>query len=153
MTIAMLIIHGLASVVLLGGLTHQVASSLSAPGRGTVNTGGAFIRRYRSVDGSVMANAVIVAYLLTFALGALIYPSYRLDVRIALVEMQLPWAIGLFEIKEHWAAIGLAALPLYRHLWRCGPPSPARLLLTCLLASVVWFNFLVGHLLNNLRGI
>ncbi len=148
LTVTMLIVHGLAAVVLLGGLSHQVAASAPV---GLAGSG--FFRRYRAIDGSVMANAIVVAYLVTFVLGALIYPTYRLDVRIALVEMRLPWAIGLFEIKEHWAAIGLASLPLYRHLWRNGEASAGRTLLTALLASVVWFNFIVGHLLNNLRGL
>lgn len=148
LTITLLILHGLAAVVLLGGLTHQVAASVPV---GRSVTG--FLSRYRAVDGSVMANAIVLAYLVTFILGTLIYPTYRLDVRIALVEMRLPWAIGLFEIKEHWAAIGLASLPLYRHLWRSGEAPAGRSMLTALLALVVWFNFVVGHLLNNLRGL
>ena len=148
LTITMLIIHGLASVILLGGLTHQLAASIK-----TGHTGGGFIGRFRGVNGAVMVNALVVAYLMTFVLGALIYPVYRLDVRIALVEMRLPWAIGLFEIKEHWAAIGLACLPLYHYLWRNGEASAGRFLLTLLLASVIWFNFIVGHVLNNLRGL
>jgi hypothetical protein len=148
LTIAMLIIHGLAAVLLLGGLTHQVASTLRrAP------AGAGFIGRYRAVDGAVMVYAMIIAYLVTFTLGALIYPTYRLDVRIALVEYRLPWAIGLFEIKEHWAALGLAALPLYHSAWRRDGAPGQRLAATLLLAIVVWFNFLVGHLLNNFRGL
>ena len=148
LTIAMLIAHGITSVILLGGLTHQVATSIRcrrAPGR--------FFIHYQAVNGMVMSNAIVVAYLATFVLGTLIYPAYRLDVRIALVEMQLPWAIGLFEVKEHWAAIGLASLPLYRDLWLNSHDSTGRTVLTVLLASVVWFNFVVGHLLNNLRGL
>ena len=148
LTITLLILHGLAAVVLIGGLTHQVAASVSA---GRPASG--FLRHYSAVDGSVMANAIVLAYLVTFILGMLIYPTYRLDVRIALVEMRLPWAIGLFEVKEHWAAIGLASLPLYRHLWRSGEAPAGRSMLTALLALVVWFNFVVGHLLNNLRGL
>ncbi|MFN2328406.1 MAG: hypothetical protein ABR612_05775 [Chromatocurvus sp.] len=148
LTITLLIVHGLAAVVLLGGLTHQAATSISQG-----HTGRSFFQRYRAVDGTLMVNAIVVAYLATFILGMLIYPTYRLDVRIALVEMRLPWAIGLFEIKEHWAAIGLATLPLYRHLWRVGEATAGRTLLTLALASVVWFNFVVGHVINNLRGL
>lgn len=144
----MLIIHGLAAVLLLGGLTHQTASALRrAP------AGAGFLGRYRAVDGAVMVNAMIIAYLVTFVLGALIYPVYRLDVRIALVEYRLPWAIGLFEIKEHWAALGLAALPLYYSAWRPGGHAGTRLAVTLLLTIAVWFNFIVGHLLNNFRGL
>lgn len=148
LTLVLLIIHGMVSVFLLGGLTHQVAASIKI---GKTREG--FFYRYRAVNGSIMVNAIVAAYLITFVLGALIYPAYRLDVRIALVEMRLPWAVGLFEVKEHWAAIGLAALPLYRHLWRFEKATSGRFLLTLMLAAVVWFNFVVGHLVNNLRGL
>jgi hypothetical protein len=30
---------------------------------------------------------------------------------------QLPWATGLFEVKEHAAALGLALIPTYWALW------------------------------------
>jgi hypothetical protein len=90
------------------------------------------------------------------ALGGLVYPSYRVDVRIPFEEMSLGWAIGLFELKEHFAGLGLALLPLYVLVWR--PDSAAthrgeRIAITLLLAFVVWWDFLVGHILNNLRGL
>jgi hypothetical protein len=46
-------------------------------------------------------------------------------------------------------------LPAYWYFWRA--PAAAggtrvRAILTGLLCFVVWWNFLVGHIINNLRG-
>jgi hypothetical protein len=71
-------------------------------------------------------------------------------------EMSLGWAIGIFELKEHFAAIGLGILPAYIFAWRTAPQSPSswgRPSITLLLALIVWWNFLVGHVLNNIRGL
>ena len=101
------------------------------------------------------ANAVVVLYLCTALLGSVVYPDYRLSVRIVLEQMELPAANGMFELKEHFAAIGLALLPAYWVLWRRpqaadGPRT--RAVLTAMLAFIVWWNFLAGHILNNIRG-
>ncbi len=76
--------------------------------------------------------------------------------RPLLEDMQLRAANGLFETKEHFAAVGLGLLPAYWMFWR----QPLRLeyastrkYLTWILAFTAWFNFLVGELLNNIRGI
>src|SRR5271168_1756170 len=49
-----------------------------------------------------------------------------------------------------WIGIGL--LPAYICVWRSRGVA-ARLGLTLVLAFIVWWNFLVGHILNNLRGL
>jgi len=88
-------------------------------------------------------------------LGAVIYPSYRLNVRTYLQDYHLFAAEGSFEIKEHLAAIGLALLPFYRYVWKnpVGTQLRARLATTGMLALVIWTSFLVGHVLNNIRGL
>jgi hypothetical protein len=71
------------------------------------------------------------------------------------VEQLGLWAQnGSFELKEHFAAVGLAILPAYWYYWRQPATGGARTrdLLTALLAFIVWWNFLVGHILNNIRG-
>ena len=151
MTVALLICHGLLGVALLGALTHQTASlCLPRPVEGK-----AFAARYARVDPSAFCTAVIVLYVATFILGSVIYPAYRLDVRIPLEEMRLGWALGLFEMKEHFGGIGLAALPLYAYSWKAADNGAAvgRIGITALLAFITWFDFLVGHVLNNLRGL
>jgi hypothetical protein len=47
----------------------------------------------------------------------LLYPSYRLDVRIPFEEMSLGWAVGSFELKEHAGGVALGMLPAYAFLW------------------------------------
>lgn len=151
MTIFLLILHGLAGVALLGALTHQAVSSV-LPGK----AGGGFAKRYARVNARAFTNAVIVAYLITFALGAIIYPAYRLETRVAFEQMYLAWAVGIFELKEHWGAIGLALLPLYHILWMRSAEvdnRPGRVTVTFALTFIVWFDFVVGHVLNNIRGL
>lgn len=47
------------------------------------------------------------AYLISFVLGLLIYPVFRIKVRAEYFDRKLPWLTGLFEIKEYVGAIGL----------------------------------------------
>ena len=47
------------------------------------------------------------AYILTFVFGLIIYPVFRIKVRAAYFDPELPWLTGLFEIKEFVGAIGL----------------------------------------------
>lgn len=145
-----LIVHGLVGVALLGALTHQAAALLRRrPARSR-----SFLDRYSSVDQTAFTVTVVVLFALQVVLGALIYPAYRLEVRIPFEEMSLGWAVGLFELKEHFAGIGLAMLPLYAHTWRPTADSKMnRLAITLLLTFIVWWDFLVGHVLNNIRGL
>jgi hypothetical protein len=139
-------------VALLGALTHQTVSMLRR--RSTRTT--SFIDRYAGVDQRIFATAVVSLYIAQVALGAIIYPSYRLNVRIPFEEMALAWAVGLFEMKEHFAGIGLAILPLYFVNWRTSSMSSHRrdrIATTLVLSFVVWCGFLIGHILNNIRGL
>ena len=52
-------------------------------------------------------------YIFTWLFGLLIYPVFRVRVRAEYFDPNLPWATGLFEIKEHLSSLGLfAALAL-----------------------------------------
>lgn len=151
MIVALLILHGLLAVALLGAITHQ-AISVWMPAR---QGAGSFVGRMRAVSAASYVNAVIVLYLLTATLGAIIYPSYRLNIRIVLEQMQLHWQNGSFELKEHFVAVGLGMLPAYWYLWRqplANDHARTRAVTTALLALIVWWSFLVGHILNNVRG-
>lgn len=152
MTTLLLILHGLAGVALLGALTHQTTSML----RSRAHRGSGFISRYSAVNQSTFTIAVTSLYVVQVLLGALVYPAYRLDVRIPFEEMSIRWAVGLFELKEHFAGIGLGLLPFYFVTWQT--PSAAeyrrdRIAITIILAFIVWWDFLVGHVLNNIRGL
>jgi hypothetical protein len=151
MITALLIIHGLLAVALLGAITHQTAG-VWLPARKPT---GSFVGRFRAVPATSYANAIVVLYLLTAALGAVIYPEYRMSIRVVLEQLELRVQNGVFELKEHFAVVGLAVLPAYWAFWR-QPLEEAhartRAILTALLGFVVWWNFLVGHVLNNVRG-
>jgi hypothetical protein len=151
MIVVLLIIHALLAVTLLGAITHQ-AISVWFPLR---KTAGSFVGRMRAVPATSYANAIIVLYLATATLGAIIYPSYRLSVRIVLQQMGLNMPNGAFELKEHFVAVGLGILPAYWYFWRqplAGDSTRTRAVLTAVLAFVVWWSFVVGHILNNIRG-
>jgi hypothetical protein len=153
MIVVLLIVHGLLAVALLGAITHQALSVAPGPASPGPRS---FVRRFRNVNPAGYANAIVVLFCITTVCGGLLYPQYRLDVRTALEDMQMRAANGVFEIKEHLAAIGLGLLPTYWLFWRA-PLVPeqasARRYLTWLLAFIVWWNFLVGHVLNNIKGL
>lgn len=154
MLTALLVAHGLLAVALLGAVTHQ-AVALFARARGAKPSGG-FGGHYVAVHAERFSRAVAVLFVGVIALGAFLYPSYRTDVRIPFEEMQLGWAIGLFELKEHGGALGLGLLPLYLQLWRTefiATHARDRRLVTLLLALIVWYDFVTGHVLDNIRGL
>lgn len=152
MWIALVIAHGLLAFLLLGAITHQVASVWAPVRAGAGN----FIARFRAVGSANYVTAIIVLYLVTAALGGFIYTNYRITARLTLEQGHFWKSFGAFEIKEHLLAIGVALLPAYWYFWQ---PSLApgdlrtRKALTTLLAFIVWWAFLAGHVVNNIRGL
>jgi hypothetical protein len=147
----LLIVHGLIAVALLGGITHQAAAACWP-----AKSGGSFVASFRAVSGSRYTIVNIVLYIVTGVLGAVIYPAYRLAVRPYLESARL-WTInGTFELKEQFVAIGLGMLPLYWLVWRTpldAKLASARAAITALLCFVVWYSFVIGHVLINVRGL
>jgi hypothetical protein len=146
-----LIIHGLLALALIGAISHQ-AFAVALPVR---RAAGNFVQRYRAVPAAGYATAVCILYILTFLMGAWIYTKYRVYVRIPIEQYGFWKTTGAFELKEHVVAVGLALLPAYWWLWR-GTKSDeydtARKAVTVLLALIVWYAFLAGHIVNNVRG-
>jgi len=151
MVTTLLIVHGLVAVALLGAITHQaLASWASAAARP-----GSFVGRFRTVPAASFANAVVVLYVATALLGAIVYLYFRVDIRPGLEQAGYWQTLGLFDIKEHFVSIGLALLPAYWVCWRrplANDSVRTRAILTAILAFIVWWSFLIGHVLNNLRG-
>ncbi len=147
----LLILHGLIAVALMGGITHQ-AMAACWPAR----TADTFVDSFRAVNAARYTNANIVLFIVVFVLGAVVYPSYRIVVSPYLVNARLTAINGGFEVKEQFAAVALGMLPLYWLVWR-QPLEPrhatARAAITAMLCFVVWYSFLVGHILNNVRGV
>ena len=93
--------------------------------------------------------------MLAFIFGGWIYTKYRIYVRIPIEQEGMFKTLGVFELKEHLATIGLGLMPVYWHLWknaRNAAYDSARKWLTVVLAAICWFSFLVGHIVNNVRG-
>jgi hypothetical protein len=146
----LLIVHALCAVFMLGALTHQTTAVWWPPAPGEQS----FFASFRAVRSSRYSNFVVLSFVVTAGLGAILYPSYRLGVRVVLEDLRLNWANGIFELKEHFVAIGLGLLPAYWYYWKqpFAENGTAVRMLTTLLAAVVWWSFIVGHILNNIRG-
>jgi hypothetical protein len=139
--------HLLVGVALLGAVTHQSVGLLRPPSIRSHR----FIARYAKVDHTAFTASIAVLFGLSVSLGGLIYPTYRLHVRMPIEESFAWWPIGVFELKEHFGGIGIGLLPGYICAWRSRAGSHVGL--TLVLAFIVWWNFLVGHVVNNFRGL
>ncbi len=133
MTVLLLLVHGLSGVLLAGAITHQaIALWWPAPPAES-----AWWRSLRAVH----ARRYVVAVIVLFAFTA----DY--------LDAHAPWATGLFELKEHAGAIGLALLPAYWAVWRDPGERAGRRSVTTLLLVVTWWNYFIGHIVNNVRGL
>ena len=150
MATVLLILHSLAAVFLLGAVTHQALSAVWP----TTSRASTFTS-FRAVRGASYTKTIVILYVITATIGAVIYPTYRVAVREILQFLNQRSALGLFETKEHFVAIGLGLLPAYWYFWRVASSRSqlaTRNCLTVLIACIVWYGFLVGHVLNNIKG-
>ena len=151
MATALLIVHGLVAFALLGAISHQTLATW-APAHARP---GSFFGRFRAVKPASFANAIIALYAASTLLGGIVYLHFRVDIRPEL-ERAGQWpALGLFDLKEHFISIGSALLPAYWVCWRqphAGDLARTRVAVTSVLAFIVWWSFLIGHVLNNIRG-
>jgi hypothetical protein len=151
MATALLILHGLVAVALLGAITHQTLAAWAPFGAHPHS----FFGRFRTVQPAGYANAIVVLYLGAALLGAIVYLYFKVDIQPNL-ERDRHWhALGLFDLKEDFAAIGIGLLPAYWISWRW-PHADERgrtaAALTTILGFIVWWSFLVGHVVNNIMG-
>src|SRR5262249_49736964 len=113
------------------------------------------VTRFRAVPAAGYATAICVLWILTFIVGSYIYTKYRIYIRIPIEQAGYWKTQGFFDFKEHVASIGLALLPAYWYFWK-NAQNPeydtARKMVTVYLAVACWFLFLVGHVVNNVRG-
>jgi hypothetical protein len=151
MATVLVIIHGLVAVALLGGITHQTLA-VWAPAAARP---GSFFGRFRAVQPASFANAIVILYAVSALLGAILYLFFKVDIGPTL-ERDHHWqAIGFFDLKEDFVSIGVGMLPAYWVCWRqplAGETGRTRAALTAVLGFIVWWGFLVGHVLNNIMG-
>ena len=147
----LLILHSLLAVALLGAVTHQAVSVWWPVKKRTAS----FVSGFRAVPSMTYTNAVIVLFILTGIVGAIIYTEYRVSIRVTLQDYRMHAPEGAFELKEHVASIALGLLPAYWYYWRrpvSAESASARAMVTGLLTCIIWYNFIVGHVVNNIRG-
>jgi hypothetical protein len=147
--ILLLVLHGVSAMLLLGAASHQALSVWWPAPRPATR----WWRSLRAVRPERYTQAIAVLFVATALLGAFCYPPFRAQVRTTYLDAQAPWATGLFEIKEHAAALALALLPAYWAAWREPSAPEGRRALTTFLTAAAWWNFIVGHVVNNLRGL
>src|SRR5262245_30292104 len=150
MATALLILHGLVAVALLGAITHQTVAAWAPCTRAGPRS---FLARFRAVRAAAFANAVVALYLASALLGAVVYLRFKVDLQ-PILERDHHWqALGFFDLKEDFVAIGLGLLPAYWFCWRRPFDSEnrqARVALTLLLAVIAWSAFLVWHVIDNI---
>jgi hypothetical protein len=136
---------------LIGAITHQTISVLWPTPKRT----GSFVSALRAVPSTTYTDAIIVVFLVNALLGSIVYTEYRNIVRPTLQEYHLFKAEGMMEVKEHALSIMFGLLPAYWYYWR-RPMSErhptTKAVITAFLCVVIWFSFLTGHVLNNIRG-
>ncbi len=144
----LLVLHYASSVALVGASTHLLLQ-MPALLRGRSRV------RLERIYGRVVA----AAYALTYALGALLYPTYRYHVRALFLDRHHPMVSNVFDVKENLATI---ALPLALALGALGgrmadpedkPFRPVYAAMSLLVAAVVWFDVVSGVLIVSYRSV
>lgn len=145
----LLLLHAGASIVLIGAATHHALMMRHY-------LAGRFDRERLE---KTYAKVVSVAYAVTFALGALLYPSYRVHVRGLHLDRHAPGYANLFDVKEVYAsltltvALGLGAMALTLR------PAESRALtriyaaMSFIVCAVVWLAVIAGLLVTSVRGV
>lgn len=144
----LLLAHLFATFVLIGSMTHNLLCVVNYLrgrfGRGELEW--------------LYVRVSLWAYIIAYVIGALIYPAYRVYIRHHYFDPQLPWATGLFEVKEHWGAVGLALLFVYYFLRKSFRPGSEKeklflyVPLCFLLNLILWYKVIVGCYLSLLKG-
>ncbi len=141
---ALLLLHAVLGFGAAAITIHVLWFAWKRPGKGAAHR----VRRYLRIAWPM--------YLAALVSGALVYPAYAVTVRKAWLEANRPAMVGLFEIKEHWAALGLLlAWGLWRAMrkpeavdvlsptaWR-GIGALALLVTICLLLNVIAGTWIV----------
>lgn len=144
----LLLVHLFATFVLVGAMTHNLLIVVGY-------LRGKFGRQKLEW---LYVRVSLWAYVITYVVGALIYPAYRIHMRYHYFDEQLPWATGLFEVKEHWGAVALAMLLVYYFLRKSFQPTAERdklflyVPLCFLLNIILWYKIVVGCYLTLLKG-
>ena len=109
-----MMVHGLLAVALIGAMTP---SGDVGAGAGPAAASGGFVTRFRAVQGAGYATA-IVCWIVTFIFGAVDLHEIPDVCPHPDIQAQLWKTLGVFDLKEHVAVLGLFLLPIYWYLWK-----------------------------------
>ncbi|GAB5521763.1 MAG: hypothetical protein RhofKO_40140 [Rhodothermales bacterium] len=143
-----LYLHFLAVIVLAGSQTHNLLLVL-----------GYWRGRYRITLEKRYVPIAFWAYVAVVVFGMIVYPAFRVEVRAAYFDPSLPWATGLFEIKEHVVGVGLGLFAAYVGLSRSLDPKTDRqglklyTALALLLYLISWYALTAGFYLTTLQSV
>jgi hypothetical protein len=146
--IFLLLLHLIITLVLIGAMSHNLLIVIGYL-RGKFNK--------RKLEW-LYVKVSLWAYAIVYVVGAVIYPAFRVYIRGECFDKQIPWATGLFEVKEHWGAMGLAFFFAYYFLRKNFDPKEEKEKLfmyvpLCLLLNIiVWYKTIVGCFLTILKG-
>jgi len=144
---AILMAHLLITFMLVGAMTHNLLIVVKY-------VRGRFGRKKLEW---LYVRVMLWSYLLVYVSGALIYPAFRVHIRAGTFDPR-GWPTGLFEVKEHWGALGMALLVVYYLLRRnCDPEQERDKLwfyvpLCVIINLIVWYKVIAGCHLSNLKG-
>jgi hypothetical protein len=157
----LMVMHAIGGATLVGAATHQLLWC-----RGYLRGHFAAYERERR-----MARWSALLYVLNFLLGAALYPTYKVRVRVAWFDtplravaetgasVDLSWLGRLFDIKEHWGALGVAAalvlvwLGCFAHPARS--PATTRLYvgLSFVACATTWVGAIIGLVVASYRAV
>ena len=144
----LLLAHLFVTFVLVGSLTHDLLVVIKY-------VRGKFGRKKLEL---YYCKVALWSYVIVYVLGALISPAFRIYMRAEYFEPHLPWATGLFELKEHWGALGMALFFVYYYLRRSFEPDVEKdklwfyVPLCVILNVIVWYKIIIGCYLSLLKG-
>ncbi len=146
--IVMLLTHLIAAGVLAGSMTHNLLIVYKY-------VRGKFGRKKREL---YFLRISLWSYVIVYLFGCLIYPAFRVYCRAAYFDVDLSWATGLFEVKEHWGSLGLAMFFVCYYLRKSFEPDIEKDKLwfyvpACVILNViVWYKIIVGCYPSLLKG-
>ena len=144
----LLLLHLFLTFLLVGAMMHNLLVVFNY-------LSGKFARKKREW---YYARLSFWSYLVVYVIGALIYPYFRVYIRHEYLDANFPWATGLFEVKEHWGAVGLALFACYYLLRKMFDPETEKeklyfyVPLCFLLNIILWYKVIIGCFLTILKG-
>lgn len=145
----LVLLHLLATFVLVGAMTHNLLIVFNY-------VRGKFGKKKLE---HLYVKVSLWSYIIVYIFGTLAYPTFGVNTRAAFLDKTFPWATALFEVKEHWGALGLAFIVVYYLLRKSFQPDEEKHKLffyvpLCLLLNlIVWYKVIVGCYLALLRGV